>query len=308
MSYAPIVLFVYNRADHFKQTFEALSACAEAGESELFVFADGAKDSAGADKVEETRQAVRYAADKGLFKRAEIIEAEKNMGLARSVISGVTRVIEEYGRAIVLEDDSVCAPTFLRFMNVALDVFESDRRVGQIAGFTPALEFPAGYKDDVFTCWRSCSCAWATWADRWRDIDWELKDVSALIKDKQFTQRFNADGADRLLRLYRQSGGGSSWSVRFGAHLVKNGMLTVYPRFSLVQNIGGDGSGVHSTSEDAESMAVDLSKVITDPEIRFIAPDPQVEKQLKKHYSGGTVSDLKRFAAAKAIVFKESLK
>ena len=51
MSYAPIIIFVYNRADHFIQVYNALAACKEAKESDLFIFSDGAKNESGKEKV-----------------------------------------------------------------------------------------------------------------------------------------------------------------------------------------------------------------------------------------------------------------
>ncbi len=308
MNCAPIVLFVYNRADHFMETFAALSACPEAAETELFIFADGAKNEEGKEKVEACRAAVRNATENSVFKAVHITEAPENRGLAASVTAGVSEVLSQHGAAIVLEDDSVVSPYFLRFMNKALTVLENDRRVGAIAGYTPAIDFPADYTADVFTCYRSCSCAWATWADRWQNVDWDLKEIGDFYRDPKLIKKLNADGSDRFIRLYRQANGnGSSWSVRFGAHLVKNDMLTVYPRYSLVQNIGGDDSGVHSTSEDAASMAVDLGKAIADPVVEYAAPEKEISKRLKKHYSGGFVSDLKRFAATVLFALKGRL-
>lgn len=308
MGYAPVVLFVYNRADHFQQTFEALCRCAEASESELYVFADGPKDEAGREKVEACRQAVREAVADCAFKNVSVTEAPENRGLAASVIAGVGEVIRKRGSVIVLEDDSVVAPNYLRFMNDALEKFEKETRVGAIAGYTPLIDFPQSYTADIFTCYRSCSCGWATWEDRWENVDWELKEIGAFCRDPKLIKRLNSAGTDRFLRLYRQRRGGSSWSVRFGAHLVKNDMLTVYPRYSLIRNIGCDESGVHSTSEDASSMEVDLSRAIADPVIEFIGPDKQIEKRLRKHYSGGLISDIKRFGATQLIVCRERIK
>ena len=308
MTNAPVVLFVYNRADHFIQTFDALSRCPEAADTELFIFADGAKNAAGREKVEACRAAVHAAVEHCVFKSVHVTESPENRGLAASVIAGVGEVLERFGRAIVLEDDCVCSEYFLRFMNGGLNAFEADRRIGAIAGYTPTLAMPASYKADVFTCYRSCSCAWATWQDRWEAVDWTPGAIQAFYNNPQLIRRMNADGADRFLRFYRQSkGDAGSWSVRFGAHLVKNDMLTVYPRYSLIRNIGCDETGVHSTSEDAASMAVDLSKAIPDPVIEFVAPVPAIQKLLKKHYSGGLASDLKRFAATALIALKGRL-
>jgi len=41
---APIVLFVYNRPDHTRQTVEALQKNELAKESELFIYSDAAKN------------------------------------------------------------------------------------------------------------------------------------------------------------------------------------------------------------------------------------------------------------------------
>ena len=122
-------------------------------------------------------------------------------------------------------------------------------------------------------------------------------------------KRLSLTGNDRLIRLYRQTqGNGSSWSVRFGAHLVANEMLTIYPRYSYIQNIGCDETGTHSQSGDAESMDVDLSKAITNPKMEKVPFDSDIQKRLKKHYSGGKISDMKRSFAVKYIVIKEKQK
>ncbi|MBQ6018660.1 MAG: glycosyltransferase, partial [Clostridia bacterium] len=142
MPNAPVVLFVYNRADHFRQTFAALAACREAKDTVLYIYADGPKDAEGKEKVDVLRSAVHETADNSVFKEVHIIEAERNRGLAASVIAGVTEVLNAFGSAIVLEDDSVVAPSYLRFMNDALDIFRSDKRVGAIAGYTPSISFP----------------------------------------------------------------------------------------------------------------------------------------------------------------------
>lgn len=305
MTNAPVILFVYNRADHFTQTFAALSLCPEAADTELFIFADGPKNEAAREPVAACRAAVREATADCVFKSVHVTESPENRGLAASVIAGVSEVLSQYGRAIVLEDDCVASPYFLLFMNRALEAFETDERVGAVAGYTPALPIPRDYTADVFTCCRSCSCAWATWKDRWESVDWTPGAINAFYKDPKLIRRMNADGADRFLRFYRQTkGDAGSWSVRFGAHLVKNGMLTVYPRYSLIRNIGCDETGVHSTAADAASMEVDLSKAIPDPAVTFVAPDPAIRKLLKKHYSGGALSDLKRFAATALIALK----
>lgn len=309
MSYAPIVIFVYNRADHFIEVYNALAACKEAKESELFIFSDGAKNEAGAAKVAEVRSAVAAVKDAGDFKSVSVTESPVNKGLAASVIAGVTQVINKYGKAIVVEDDCKVSPLFLSYMNKALEYYENNKKIGSIAGYTPMIKLPCDYDKDIFAAYRSCSWTWATWKDRWEGVDWELKNMSDFYKSPKLIKKLNANGSDRFMRLYRQTkGNGSSWSVRFGAHLVKNDLLTVYPRYSYNSNIGCDESGVHSKSEDNEKMRVDLSKAVANPVFADVEVDRRIQKILKKHYSYGFVSELKKFIATVLIVIKERLK
>lgn len=302
---APIILFVYNRPDHVKETWTALQACPEARESHLYVFSDGPKNEKAVSAVESVRATVSELTNVLPFGQVTVVESPVNKGLAASVIGGVTEVMKAQGRAIVLEDDCRVSPHFLTYMNRCLDFYATDSSVGAIAGYVPTLNLPADYTADVFATYRSCSCAWATWADRWADVDWELSNFGAFCSDPANIKRLNLNGDDRFLRLYRQTmGNGTSWSVRFGMHLVKNNWLTVYPRYSYIENIGCDASGVHSTEEDADKMAVDLSWAIEDPKPVPVTADPTIQKIMKKHYSDGFVSTVKRRAATAWYVHK----
>ena len=309
MSYAPIIIFVYNRADHFVQVYNALAACKEAKESELFIFSDGAKNEENKPKVNEVRAAVAAIKDSGDFKSVTVTESPVNKGLAASVISGVTDVIGKYGKAVVVEDDCVVSPHFLNYINNALDYYENNKKIGSIAGYTPMIDLPDDYDKDVFAAYRSCSWTWATWKDRWDGVDWELENIKDFYNSPKLIRQLNSNGSDRFIRLYRQTkGNGSSWSVRFGAHLVKNNLLTVYPKYSYNSNIGCDESGVHSTTEDNEKMRVDLSKAIVTPVMSDVETDKRIQKIMKKHYSYGFVSDLKKLIATTLIVIKERLR
>lgn len=309
MNCAPIVMFVYNRADHFVRTYNALAACAQAKETELFIFSDGAKSPDGERKIADVRAAVHSVENNGDFKSVTVIESETNKGLAASVIAGVTQIAEKYGRVIVVEDDCVASPYFLDYMNKSLDFYESDKNVGCISGYAPLISMPDDYKKDVFAAYRSCSCSWAIWKDRWEGVDWELKDFSDFCSSPALIRRLNANGSDRFIRLYRQTkGNGSSWSVRFGAHLVKKNLFTVYPRYSYISNIGCDESGVHSKSDDAEKMRVDLDNAIAEPVIEKIEIDNRIQKIMKKHYSYGFISELKKFVFTTLLVIKYRLK
>jgi len=98
---APICLFVYNRLDNVRKTILALQNNNLALKSELFVFSDGAKSEEDYLKVKEVRG---FLDSVNGFKRIQIFKNEINKGLASSVISGVTKIINNYGKIIVVED------------------------------------------------------------------------------------------------------------------------------------------------------------------------------------------------------------
>ena len=166
MTYAPIVLFIYNRPDHTRQTLEALSKNTLASESELYIFADGSKENATKEQLEKIHQTRQIAHSQLWCKSVSIIESSVNKGLAASIISGVTEIINKFGKIIVLEDDIVTGKYFLEYMNAALQKYENEKRVWHITGWRDPV--PTNIDNSSFfyptmDCW-----SWATWADRWQ--------------------------------------------------------------------------------------------------------------------------------------------
>ena len=129
MKHAPILLFTYNRLSHTRRCVEALLNNSLASESELFIYSDAAKDESQQKAVEEVRQYIHTIRG---FKHITITERDENWGLARSIIDGVTTQVNRYGKVIVLEDDLVVAPHFLKFMNDALETYKDEPMVGHI--------------------------------------------------------------------------------------------------------------------------------------------------------------------------------
>lgn len=248
-TYAPIVLFLYSRPDHARKTLDALALNRGADKSELFIFCDGPKNDSVRDNIEKVQTLAIEEQSRSRFKSVEVIISEKNKGLANSIIAGVSRVIREYGKCIVLEDDIVTSNTFLRFMNDCLAFYEEQKNIFSVSGFTYPLKSLSEYENDVYLSYRACSHGWATWADRWNLVDWEVKDFKQLSRSPGMRRHFNRGGNDlyRMLR-HQMRGERDSWAIRFCYSQSKYNLLTVYPRYSLVLNIGNDGSGTHCTS------------------------------------------------------------
>lgn len=245
MSYAPIILFAFNRLDTLRNTVQSLLSNPQAADSELYVFVDGARP----DKPGETAKvkAVQdYVSGLTGFRAVHTSFAEQNKGLAPSVIAGVTRVFQEHSRVIVLEDDLYVSASFLEFMNEMLERYESDERIMQVSGFGCRLTRLGDYPYDVYLNERAHSWSWATWKDRWETVDWQVGDFEQLRSSRALQRRFNRRGSDLygMLRDYME-GRKSSWYIRFNYAMYRQGRYSVMPVRSLVRN---DGFGLEATN------------------------------------------------------------
>lgn len=254
MKYAPIALFTYSRADHTRQAVESLLQNAEAKDSDLYIFSDGPKTEEKRAAVEENRKYIHTITG---FKSVTIVEREKNWGLANSLIAGITDIINKHGRVIVVEDDLILSPYFLKFMNEALEKYKDEDRIGAISAFVyPVKEkLPNTFFLKYFNCW-----GWAIWKRSWDLLE---KDTKKLLYKMRFRRKeFDlGGGAGNYGNLYCQKVGlVDSWWVRLYASLFLLDKLTLYPGVSLSSNRGGDGSGTHTKSNcKIDAIKVDIA-------------------------------------------------
>lgn len=241
-TFAPVVVFAYRRPDHLRNTLASLMRCAGFDGTPVIVHGDGPRDSRETDSVMATRELARSM----LGDRAEYHFSEVNLGLSRSVIGGVTEVMDRFGRAIIVEDDLELSPSFLIFMNHALDRYANDERIFQVSGYmfdVPQLKAASSALFLPFTV----SWGWATWRRAWDHFDPLASGWEALRTDRDLRRRFNLDDAyDYATMLVRQMEGlRDSWAVRWYWTVFKANGLVLFPPVPLVRNTGFDGSGTH---------------------------------------------------------------
>lgn len=282
---APIVLFVYNRPEHTKKTINALKRNKLAEESELFIFSDGVKNKEDKQKVKEVRGIINNING---FKNVEILESKINKGLADSVIDGVTKIINEYEKVIVLEDDLITSKNFLRYMNRALDFYENNKDIWSISGYSLPINIPESYDYDIYLAYRASSWGWATWEDRWGKIDWKIKDFDNFINDKSKQRLFNRGGSDMTRMLKNQINGEiDSWAIRWCYNQFIEESYTIYPVKSKVKNIGMDGSGVHCGVSNKHEVGLDSGN----DKVEFsnnLELNKKILYSFKKHYGPDT--------------------
>ena len=251
MKLAPIILFVYNRPWHTQQTIEALQKNKLAKESELFIYSDAPKNEEAEERVTEVRKYIRSIDG---FKKITIIERKKNWGLANSIIDGVTKIVNKYEKIIVLEDDLVTSPYFLKFMNEALEFYKNEKKVWHISGYTPPLK---GINQHFFikptSCW-----GWATWANKWIHFK---KDTEFFLNkfDKQKIKDFNLNNTYNYHShiLFNHENKINTWAIFWYATSYFNNGLSLHPQKSFVQNIGFDSSGTHC--ENSSTFDIELT-------------------------------------------------
>ena len=240
-TYSPVVLFVYNRPWHTMQTIEALQKNELAEKTELIIYSDAAKSHKDEIGVQQVRD---YLLTITGFKTVSIIEREQNWGLADSIIDGVTSIVNRHEKVIVLEDDLVTSPYFLRFMNDALEFYKEQKKVWHISGWNYPITAPGD--SDVFL-WRVMNCwGWATWSDRWeyyeKDVDKVMSTFSSVDK-----KAFNLDGVEDFFGQIgaNKSGQIDTWAIFWYASIFGKRGLCLNPVRTFVDNIGHDGSGVN---------------------------------------------------------------
>ena len=281
---APICLFVYSRFQETKLTVESLQKNNLASESQLFIFSDGAKNKHNIEEVNEVREYIHSI--KG-FRNVTIYESEVNKGLANSIISGVTQIVNEYGKVIVIEDDLILSTNFLCFMNQALTFYDDKKRILNISGYSFTLKYPGDYKYDVALSFRMASWGWGIWKDRWEQIDWEVKDYNSFKWNIYKILKFSKGGSDLYGMLNRQVKGKiDSWAIRFDYHHYKHNYLDVFPTKSKVAYNGFNSDATHTKMKcDTYDTLLDITGQCTFSFSEDLKTDKYITKQFYKHYS-----------------------
>ncbi|MBB2145964.1 glycosyltransferase [Pedobacter sp. LMG 31464] len=295
-NFAPIALFVYNRPQHTERTVKFLQQNELATESRLFIFSDGAKTTADEDKVKEVRDFIKKIEG---FKSVEIIESKTNMGLANSVIAGVSRLTATYGQVIVFEDDLISSPYTLTYFNEALNRYRDEEKVMHIGAYMYSLKdehLPQSFFYRAATSW-----GWATWARAWQNFE---PNIDTLLQ--QFDSKKKHDfSIENTMNFWKQmqdfkNGKNNSWAIRWYASIFLKGGLTLNPSQSLVNNIGHDGTGIHSGMSDIYNVIINPQPI---KEFPTVVEEDKKAYQAIKHFlanrKGNIMDRVKRFVKEK---------
>jgi len=281
-SLAPIVFFAYNRPDHTRQVLESLQRNRLADESSLWIYVDGPKPGATAATLAAIDEVKKVVREKNWCKEVHIVEATANKGLVRSTTEGVTKMVNEYGKVIAMEDDGLVSPGFLTFMNDALDFYADEPRVMHISAYTrPDLDTDAVH-ESTFFFYHTTTWGWGTWKRAWDKFTPDALAVREAVKKKGNIKKLNMDNTFEFYwGLYAVAKKNmTSWNTIWHSVVFLNDGLILYPKKSMVSNIGHDGSGTNCAPDDrfvidGDALA-DAVKVTTIP--------LTVHEAVRRHY------------------------
>ena len=261
MRLAPIVLFTYNRPVHTRQTIDALLKNEYASESDLIIFSDAPKNCVAEDGVRQTRAYLRGIIG---FRSIKLIERAENMGLAANIIDGVTQVVNEYGRIIVLEDDLLTSPYFLKYMNEALTMYEHADEVISVHGYVYPVK---KLLPENFFLIHTDSLGWGTWKDKWVYFNPNGEELLRQLTQKKLLCQFNFDGSYDFVKMLRRQikGENNSWAIRWYASAFLNNKLSLYPGRSLIFHNGSDGSGTNYGGDSALDVELSDRPILLNP-------------------------------------------
>lgn len=280
MSYAPIIVSVYNRFEHFKKCIEALLLNPLAQYSDIFILSDAPFCETHRLGIEEIRDYVRSISG---FNSVTPIFRESNVGAHISITEGIKSVLENYGSFIFLEDDIIVSSDFLEYMNNGLSYYKDDKRIFSVCGFKLGFPLPNNYNKDIF--FYPCNSPWgfATWKDRWESVNHDYYDrYSELRADRKNYQKFLSIGfyIKGILKADSQKEIEAS-DLRVYYHMFQHNMCSVFPVKSKTQNWGFDGTGEHCGNKNAWWAKPELDTM--NLPTSFILFDGYNEELLKNH-------------------------
>lgn len=278
-----IGVFCYKRAGKLKTCIEALLQNPECKDMDIVFFSDGYKGENDKKGVLETRDYIDSITG---FRNVIKKYREVNYSTGPNFKDGLNYLCTNYDEFIVVEDDLVVSPNYIKYLSDALSYYREDKSVFCVTAFVYPVE-AAGYDYDTIVYQRFCSYGWAGWSDRFADVIWDEAKLNEMLdKRPGFKNRLNAEGYDLVRMLKKQIAGKiSTWDVQLQVHVAENHLKVIYPRLSKVNNIGFD-------NESTNTFGVNWMETPVDPgdqrDFHFCKANlimPSLQKQIKKPFS-----------------------
>jgi hypothetical protein len=258
----PVAFFIFNRPDLTQVVFNAIR---RAQPRQLFVIADGPRNSEEKIRCEAARQILRQ-----VDWPCEVVYnyADTNLGCKQRISSGITWVFEHVEEAIILEDDCLPAPSFFPFCQNLLEHYREDQRIFVINGSnfqngisrTPYSYYFSRYN---MHCW-----GWATWKRAWQN--WHCdRDKWVGFKSQGLLDQLLEDPEERAYwtRVFDKfflEGRPNTWDYPWMFACWSQERLAITPAHNMVSNLGFGELATHTRENDprvACRKACDIWKI-----------------------------------------------
>lgn len=276
MNLAPVVVFTYTRFIHLKKVVASLQANHLAKFTDLYVVSDGASRPEDEPLVQNIRNWAKQI--KG-FQNVEVICRENNFGAFNSIVEAEKYILRKYGKIICLEDDIITSKNFLAFMNSGLSFYYQHPNVLTISGYSHPIN--PDTRKDFWVCPYHCPWGYATWEHKWSRIDYHYNPYNEMIGSPIHTSKAKKYGKFLLRNLKADLQQKiCAADARICAQMVINNSITIMPSISKVQNIGHDGSGLHSAQTNKFWVELDQ----TDRAEFHFDENPTLNEKIIKRY------------------------
>ncbi|MBQ9926407.1 MAG: hypothetical protein IJO65_00390 [Lachnospiraceae bacterium] len=239
------VLFTYKRINHTKKVLEALSKNTVLPQK-LYIFQDGLKKESDKEDWEKVNELI-HTVD---FCPVELHVSKENKGLTEAILSGINYVLEENDAVIVIEDDIMVMPGFMKFMTESLVRYEKEEKVYHVTGYNLPLDLSRNGVDAYFGG-RANIWGWGTWKNRWGLYDRTDLPLREIMNNSELSKELAIWGRDldNVQQAVRK-GEIDTWDVFWALTVIKNRGYCLNPCISLVKNIGFDNSGEHCSAHN----------------------------------------------------------
>jgi hypothetical protein len=241
---APIVLFTHDRPFHLRLVLESLLKNKLSQYSKLYIFYDLPIKK---NKIQEYKKTLTFLKNIKGFLKIYIIKRNVNYGLKKNIVSGIDYISKKYTKFIVLEDDIVVNENFLDFMNQSLNYYKNEKKIWHINAWNYP-EFKINSKKTIFfdslmNCW-----GWATWSDRWKNINFDEKKIIKNFNSEKI-KKLNLDNKENFWHQFLENKNKNinTWAIFWYICISDNKGICLRPKKTFTKNIGiTDNSGVNS--------------------------------------------------------------
>ncbi|MBF9020230.1 hypothetical protein HKCCA1058_05905 [Rhodobacterales bacterium HKCCA1058] len=238
-----VLFLVFNRPDTTAQVFEAIR---KARPPRLYVAADGPRT----DRTEEAHtvaQVRKIATAVDWPCELKILFREENLGCRLAVSGAISWFFEHEKQGIILEDDCLPSQSFFWFCEQLLNEYSDDLRIAQICGFNSIS--PKAEDSDYFFSNLGSVWGWATWRRAWLNYDIEMKswpDIKRTdgLKGSYIYQNLKYERYKVYQLTYEKKI--DTWDYQWAFSRALNGQMCIFPKVSLIQNIGFSDDATHT--------------------------------------------------------------